>query len=347
MLTDMYTETQILNVIQDIGINLVSETGNDFTALCPFHSNRFSPAFSISKKSGEYICFSPECGVRGTLPDLIMKITSRNEFEAARLIAKRAIVGGEKFINELESIMEEKQTFNGFSEEVLDRLYDQMCQLPTGRDYLNGRGFTDETIDHFRIGYSAKEDMVTVPVHSPDGLPIGLIGRGVKDKTFKNSYKLQKSKTLFNIHRAKKSGGIAIVTEASFDVAKIYQAGFGDVGVAIMGGTLSKDQHYLLNRYFSKIIIFTDFDNKEDHINKGFCRKCNPSPCTGHNPGRDLGQSIADKLGNKEILWATYEPNVSVYADGAKDATDMTDVQVKQCIDNAMPHFEYVMWNPY
>ena len=347
MLADMYTESQIFAVLKDIGINLVSETGNDFTALCPFHSNRFSPAFSISKYSGDYICFSPECGVRGKLVDLIMKTTSRNEFEAARLIAKRSIVSSGKFVEELESIMEKKPAFNEFSQDVLDRLAHQMWQVVGGREYLNGRGFEDQTIMHFDIGYSVKEDMVTVPVHSPDSLPIGLIGRGVKDKIFKNSYKLQKSKTLFNIHRAKKSGGTAIITEASFDVAKIYQAGFGDAGVALMGGTLSKEQQYLLNRYFSKIIIFTDFDDKSGHVNSGFCRKCDPSPCTGHNPGRDLGISIADKLGNKEILWAAYEPNVQLYPDGCKDATDMTDEQVAQCIKNAMPHYEYMMWNPY
>ena len=347
MLSDIYTETQIVNVIKDLGISLVSETGNDFTALCPFHSNRFSPAFSISKRTGEYICFSPECGARGTLSDLVMKIANRNEFEAARLIAKRAVTAPEHFVEELQNAMEIKPDFNEFSQDVLDRLKAQMWQLPEGRKYLNGRGFKDNTIEHFDIGYSVKENMVTVPVHSPDNQPIGLIGRGIEGKSFKNSYKLQKSKTLFNIQRAKKAGGTAIVTEASFDVAKIYQAGFGDVGVAIMGGTLSKEQHHLLNRYFSKIIIFTDFDNKQDHINKGFCRKCNPSPCDGHNPGRDLGESIANKLKNKDILWAVYEPNISVYPEGCKDATDMTDEQVQQCIKNAMPNFEYMLWRPY
>jgi len=56
--------------------------------------------------------------------------------------------------------------------------------------------------------------------------------------------------------------------------------------------------------------------------------------------GRILGSTIAGKLRNKNILWAKYDNNI-IYPHSAKDVGDMTDDEIKQCIKNAIPHFEY------
>ncbi len=74
-----------------------------------------------------------------------------------------------------------------------------------------------EASSYFELGYSENMGMVTVPVHSPDGMAIGIVGRSIEGKAFKNSTNLPKSKTLFNIHRAKKIGDQVIVVESSFD----------------------------------------------------------------------------------------------------------------------------------
>ena len=58
--------------------------------------------------------------------------------------------------------------------------------------------------------------------------------------------------------------------------------------------------------------------------------------------GRALGKTIASKLKNKNVLWAKYNHNV-VYPHHAKDVGDMTDEEIKQCIKNAIPHFEYAI----
>jgi len=39
-------------------------------------------------------------------------------------------------------------------------------------------------------------------------------------------------------------------------------------------------------------------------------------------------------------LWAKYDHN-NIYPNSAKDVGDMTDEEIKQCIKNAIPHFEY------
>ena len=56
--------------------------------------------------------------------------------------------------------------------------------------------------------------------------------------------------------------------------------------------------------------------------------------------GRALGITISNRLKNKNILWARYDYSV-IYPHMAKDVGDLTDEEIKQCIKNAMPHFEY------
>jgi hypothetical protein len=44
-------------------------------------------------------------------------------------------------------------------------------------------------------------------------------------------------------------------------------------------------------------------------------------------------------------LWASHTYG-KIYTTGAKDAGDMSDEDIKACIDNAVSDFEYRSWNP-
>lgn len=339
-----YSPAQVRAVLRDIGVVVKGETWNDFLCFCPFHGNRDTPAFSVSQHKGSYICFSPQCGRAGPLTDLVGKITKRNEFEAIRFIAKRATTSDEDFLSDFDRLFESKPQIQEYSAETLERLYDNFWQLPDGLDYMHGRGFNDTTLEYFRIGYSAKKQMVTVPVHSPDGIAMGMVGRSIHGKDFHNNHGLKKTMTLFNSHRAKRAGPTAIVVEASFSAMRLHQVGFR-TGVALLGGKISDEQVRILDRNFSSIIIATDFDDKEKHVSQN-CRKCYPQECGGHNPGRDLGRDIAKRLSHKEILWAALEPGVSVFG-GKKDPDDLSDEQIVSCINNSINDFEYAEWQPY
>jgi DNA primase len=122
---------------------------------------------------------------------------------------------------------------------------------------------------------------------------------------------------MFNLHRAKREGGTIIVVESSFDVIRLWQAGFPNA-VATLGGSISDININHLNKYASTIIIMTDNDAA----------------------GKALGNTIAGKLRNKNVLWARYDSLVT-YPHDAKDVGDLTDTEIKQCIKNAIPHFEY------
>jgi DNA primase len=219
-------------------------------------------------------------------------------------------------------MFEEKPDFEEFSQETLDRLHTDLLASQSAKDYLKSRSINEDSMNHFGLGYSTSMNMVITPVHSPDGTPIGLVGRSIEGKSFKNSTNLPKSKTLFNVHRAKKIGENVIVVESNFDAIRIHQAGFPNV-VAVLGGILSTEQQNLLNRYFNKITVMTDADLA----------------------GRELGLSIANRLKNKDLLWASHEYG-KIYPHDAKDAGDMTDEEIKTCIKNAVSDIEYRSWTP-
>lgn len=352
---DTYNAKQISGILAALNIRIKAETHDEYQMLCPFHANTDTPAFSISKRTGAYTCFSPECGKSGNVMQLVMALTHRNQFEALRFIAKYKTESNPDFLKELEEMFSDEPEIKPFSQATLDRLASQFWETSPGQEYMFGRGFDEETLRYFGIGYSPKVTRgtgpnkqvfraVTVPIHTPAGVPMGMVARSVDGKDFINSPGLLKSKTVFNSHRAKKHGGTAIVCEASFDVMRLYQAGYPQ-GVALLGGNLSNEQRYYLNRFFDRIIIMTDFDDKTKHIKQGYCPKCYPKDCEGHNPGRDLGTQISS-IPNKEILWASYGFK-QVYPHGAKDATDCTPEEVAQCIENAVHDIEYVSWGLY
>jgi DNA primase len=244
----------------------------------------------------------------------------KNDFEAIRFIATQETEILNNFDELVAGMFEDKPDFEEFSQETINRLHTDLGSSQNAKDYLISRGINEESMNHFFLGYSNSMGMVVTPVHSPDGTPIGIVGRSIEGKSFKNSTNLPKSKTLFNVHRAKKIGNHVIIVESNFDAIRIHQAGFPNV-VATLGGFLSTEQHNLLNRYFNKVTIMTDADLA----------------------GRELGLSIANRLKNKDLLWASYEYG-KIYPHDAKDAGDMTDEEIKACIVNAVSDIEYRSW---
>lgn len=319
--TTHYTPNHIKSILKSVGLEIVGETGNDFLCYCPFHSNRHTSSFSVSREKGAFICFNPSCGEAGTLQELVKRVMNKNDFEAMRFIATKETEALENFDELLSEAMNEKPVFEEFNKDTLEKLSSERLNSVEACNYFLSRGISNDSMDYFELGYSKNMGMVTVPVHSPDGTPIGIVGRSIEGKSFKNSTNLPKSKTLFNIHRAKRIGAHVIVVESSFDAIRVHQAGFPNV-VATLGGFLSTEQHNLLNRHFNKITIMTDADQA----------------------GRELGKSIVNKLKFKDLLWASYEYG-KIYPHDAKDAGDMTDEEIKTCIKNSVSDIEYRSWN--
>ena len=289
---DIYTAEQVKRVLTGSGINIEKELDSDVLIFCPYHNNYRTPAGEVNKESGIFFCFS--CQKTADLTQLVMHTSGRSYFEAIRFIKdKDSIVDLEKQVNQQ---LIDKPEYIQFDELLIKRLNNQAIESPRAMRYYNGRLISNASVEKFGLGFSEKQDMVTIPVHSPDGMCVGFVGRSVEGKDFKNTPGLPKSKVLFNLHRVKLSDKVYIV-ESSFDAIRLDQVGLS--AVATLGANISNTQTELLKKYFNNIIIIADNDEA----------------------GNNMRQKLIERLGSR----------ISVINIDAKykDVGDMSDEAIK------------------
>lgn len=249
----LYTPEQIKRVVTGSGLTIENEIDTDYIVFCPFHPNNRTPAGEVDKHKGTFFCFS--CHKVADLIELVMHTTGRTYFESARFIKSKEQQGNLE--DEVNKSLLVKPEYVQFDELLIKRLATQAIESPRAIRYFAGRQITEESMKKFSLGFSEKQDMVTVPVHSPSGMPLGFVGRSIEGKEFKNTPGLPKAKTLFNLHRVKAADRVYVV-ESSFDAIRLDQCGFP--AVATLGSNVSNFQIDLLQKYFNNIIVIADND---------------------------------------------------------------------------------------
>jgi len=288
-----YTKDQIQRVITGAGLDVESEVDSDYIIFCPFHANNRTPAGEVDKNNGTFFCFS--CHKVADLVELVMHVSGRTYFESVRFIKNKEQEGNLE--QEVNKQLYKKPDFVPFDELILKRLYNNLLSSDRAKDYFKYRKLETTSWSKFGLGYSEKQDMVTVPVHSPDGIPVGFVGRSIDGKEFKNTPGLPKSKTLFNLNRVKTADKVYIV-ESSFDAIRLDQIGFP--AVATLGANVSNIQIELLQKYFNNIIVIADNDEA----------------------GGNMKSKILEKLGSRV--------SVIKLDKQYKDIGDMTDEEIKK-----------------
>ena len=261
--SNIYTTEQIKRVIAGSGISVESEVDSDYIIFCPFHNNSRSPAGEVDKFNGTFFCFS--CQHVANLVELVMHTSARSYFEAVRFIKSKETESD--LTQEISKKLYVKPEFTQYDQVLIKRLNQQALESPRAMRYYSGRLITEDSVKKFALGFSEKQDMVTIPVHSPDGMEIGFVGRSIEGKEFKNTPGLPKSKTLFNLNRVKTADRVYVV-ESSFDAIRLDQCGFP--AVATLGANVSNIQTDLLQKYFNNVIVIADNDeaggNMKDKI---------------------------------------------------------------------------------
>jgi DNA primase len=247
------TPEQTKRILVGVGIDIEAEVDTDYIIFCPYHGNHRTPAGEIDKYAGTFYCFS--CHTIADINEFVMHVSKRSYFEAARYI--RSKEQESNIANEILDKLIEKPDYVPFDELLIQRLNKEAIDSARAMNYYHGRRISEESVKKFGLGYSSNRDMITIPVHSPDGLAVGFVGRSVEGKEFKNTPKLPKSKVLFNLHRVKNSSKVYVV-ESSFDAIRLDQVGFP--AVATLGANVSNIQIDLLRKYFNNIIVIADND---------------------------------------------------------------------------------------
>lgn len=256
-----YTDSQVERVLHAIGLDIQSVAGDDYIVYCPYHPNYRTPAGEVSKERGTFYCFS--CGYTTTLNNLVMKVSDRNYFEALRLINSKATESD--IISDVTKSLSKRPEYVQFDQQLLDRMYQDCLNSDRAKAYWDKRLITADSIHKFKLGYSHNQDMVIVPVHSPEGMAVGFVARSIEGKIFKNSVNLPTSTVMFNLHRVKTSPTVVVV-ESSFDVIRLDQVGIP--AVATLGAGVSNGRINLLDKYFNSVILVPDANEAGEKMRK-------------------------------------------------------------------------------
>lgn len=149
---------QIADVVSDF-VSL-RKRGVNFVGLCPFHDDR-TPSFYVSPAKNICKCFA--CGEGGSAVHFIMKHEQLNYFEALKYLARKYNIE----VVEKELTNEEKQEQNTrdsmfiINEYARDYFVRILHEDPEGKaiglTYFKERGFREDIIKKFQLGYSLEQ----------------------------------------------------------------------------------------------------------------------------------------------------------------------------------------------
>lgn len=147
-----------IDIIEVLGDYIkLKKRGSNYLGLCPFHNEK-SPSFTVSPAKELYKCFG--CGKSGNTITFLMEHDKLSYVEALRWLANRFNIE----IEETEQTQEQKQfvqtadslyIINNFAQQFFST---QLFDTEDGRDialsYLKERGFREEIIKKFQIGFN-------------------------------------------------------------------------------------------------------------------------------------------------------------------------------------------------
>ncbi len=143
--------TDIIDLVSAF-VNL-KKRGKNYVGLCPFHSEK-TPSFTVSAERQVYHCFG--CGVGGNVFTFVMEHEKVSFPEAVRYLAERAGISLPAYSPEAEAIASEHETLYNVMRIAGLFFYHnlQSAEGKTALEYFHSRGFRDETIKNFGLGYS-------------------------------------------------------------------------------------------------------------------------------------------------------------------------------------------------
>ena len=164
----------IVDVVSDYVT--LRRAGASYKGLCPFHDDK-TPSFSVSPARGVCKCFS--CGKGGNAVHFIMEMEQMSYVEALKHLAKKygIPVEEEEMTDEQRQKMNERESMLAVNEWAAKYFSQTMMNNQDGRAiglaYFRSRGFRDDIIAKFRLGFC---------LDSPDAMSKEAKAKGYNEK---------------------------------------------------------------------------------------------------------------------------------------------------------------------
>lgn len=149
---------QIVDVIQEFVP--LKKRGINYLGLCPFHNEK-TPSFTVSPSKEIFKCFG--CGKVGNVVNFIMEHEHLNYPDALRFLAKKyhiEIVEKEASPEEIEKQNERESllVLSAYaSRQFAENLFNSDEGIKVGLSYFRERGFNQNILRKFEVGYSSEK----------------------------------------------------------------------------------------------------------------------------------------------------------------------------------------------
>ncbi|HZI54319.1 MAG TPA: DNA primase [Chitinophagaceae bacterium] len=158
------TIQQVLNRIDIVGVIgefvKLKKRGASYLGLCPFHNEK-TPSFTVSPTKEIYKCFG--CGKSGNTISFIMEHEKYGYVEALKWLARKYGVEIEETFATDEQRQQQQSAeslfiINSFAQQFFSRvLFETEEGNDIGLSYLKERGFREDIIRKFQLGYSPEQ----------------------------------------------------------------------------------------------------------------------------------------------------------------------------------------------
>ena len=150
VINEINDKVSIIDIVSDY--TTLKTSGGGYTGLCPFHGEK-TPSFSVNEEKKVFYCFG--CHKGGNLFQFVMDIEGLNFVEAVKYLGEKAGV----------EVPDERGAKNEESHTALFELYSRvtvsfqylLTESSAGKNalnYLRQRGFSDQIIASFQLGYA-------------------------------------------------------------------------------------------------------------------------------------------------------------------------------------------------
>ena len=138
----------------------LTKKGQNYWGCCPFHNEK-TPSFSVSEEKGFYHCFG--CGEHGDIISFVMKNENVDFKTAITELAEMAGLKLPEIKQKSKQQIENEQTYIDITEKA-SKIYEELLYSESGKhalEYIKNRGFSDEMIKKYRIGYAPKNNIIS------------------------------------------------------------------------------------------------------------------------------------------------------------------------------------------
>lgn len=160
-----------VSIVEVVGDKVkLTRRGREYTGLCPFHNEK-TPSFTVNEAKGFYHCFG--CGAHGDIVKFEMEANNLPFMDALTKLSGKAGVPMPQFSHENKEVTEKRKSFYDIMD-MASKYFEKNLRLTGGKEalnYLYNRGFDDDIISKFRLGYAP----------SNNGLKALLTSKGIAD----------------------------------------------------------------------------------------------------------------------------------------------------------------------